>query len=167
MFPKDDPEIIMFVSYKRPKNGSNRGLKNMAHSIIESIAKYKGLISDKKDDNDIKTYEIKDYTNLDKEDVLKKLDGLDVVVLGNGNKIIDQYPKKATLVTNDKIFLLTNDKNIKMPDLKGYSRIEAISILNLLDIDYEIEGYGYVTEQSIKAGSDITNKIKLILKQDE
>ena len=167
MFPKDDPEIIMFVSYKRPKNGSNRGLKNMAHSIIESIAKYKGLISDKKDDNDIKTYEIKDYTNLDKEDVLKKLDGLDVVVLGNGNKIIDQYPKKATLVTNDKIFLLTNDKNIKMPDLKGYSRIEAISILNLLDIDYEIEGYGYVTEQSIKAGSDITDKIKLILKQDE
>ena len=167
MFPKDDPEIIMFVSYKRPKNGSNRGLKNMAHSIIESIAKYKGLISDKKDDNNIKTYEIKDYTNLDKEDVLKKLDGLDVVVLGNGNKIIDQYPKKATLVTNDKIFLLTNDKNIKMPDLKGYSRIEAISILSLLDVDYEIEGYGYVTEQSIKAGSDITDKIKLILKQDE
>ena len=167
MFPKDDPEIIMFVSYKRPKNGSNRGLKNMAHSIIESIAKYKGLISDKKDDNDIKTYEIKDYTNLDKEDVLKKLDGLDIVVLGNGNKIIDQYPKNTTLVTNDKIFLLTNDKNIKMPDLKGYSRIEAISILSLLDVDYEIEGYGYVTEQSIKAGSDITNKIKLILKQDE
>ena len=65
------------------------------------------------------------------------------------------------------IFLLTNDKNIKMPDLKGYSRIEAISILNLLDVDYEIEGYGYVTEQSIKAGSDITDKIKLILKQDE
>ena len=167
MFPKDDPEIIMFVSYKRPKNGSNRGLKNMAHSIIESIAKYKGLISDKKDDNDIKTYEIKDYTNLDKEDVLKKLDGLDIVVLGNGNKIIDQYPKNTTLVTNDKIFLLTNDKNIKMPDLKGYSRIEAISILSLLDVDYEIEGYGYVTEQSIKAGSDITDKIKLILKQDE
>ena len=167
MFPKDDPEIIMFVSYKRPKNGSNKGLKNMSHSIIESIAKYKGLISDKKDDNDIKSYDVSDYTNLDKEAVLKELDGLDVVVLGNGNKIIDQYPKNTTLVTNDKIFLLTNDNNIKMPDLKGYSRIEAISILNLLDIDYEIEGYGYVTEQNIKAGSDLTDKIKLILKQDE
>ena len=167
MFPKDDPEIIMFVSYKRPKNGSNKGLKNMSHSIIESIAKYKGLISDKKDDNDIKSYDVSDYTNLDKEAVLKELDGLDVVVLGNGNKIIDQYPKNTTLVTNDKIFLLTNDNNIKMPDLKGYSRIEAISILNLLDIDYEIEGYGYVTEQNIKADSDLTDKIKLILKQYE
>ncbi len=167
MFPKDDPEIIMFISYKRPKNGSNRGLKNMAHSIIESIAKYKGLISDKKDDNDIKSYEITDYTNLDKEDVLKKLDGLDIVILGNGNKIIDQYPKNTTLVTNDKIFLLTNDNNIKMPDLKGYSRIEAISILNLLNIDYEIEGYGFVTEQSIKVEEKITDKIKLTLKQEE
>ncbi len=166
MFPKDDPEIIMFVSYKRPKNGSNRGLKNMTHSIIESIAKYKGLISDKKDDDDVTTYDIDDYTNLYKEDVLKKLDGLDVVVLGDGNKIINQYPKNTTLVTNDKIFLLTNDNNIKMPDLKGYSRIEAISILNLLDIDYEIEGYGYVTEQSIKYGSDIADKVKLILKHE-
>ncbi len=167
MFPKDDPEIIIFVSVKRPNNGSNIGLKTMTQSIIESIAKYKGMITEKKDDSDVSSYEIKDYTNLNKEDVLKKLDGLDVVVLGNGNKIIDQYPKNTTLVTDDKIFLLTNDTNIKMPSLIGYSRIEAVSLLELLDIDYEIEGYGFVTEQSIKAGENITDKIKLILKQDE
>lgn len=167
MFPKDDPQIIIFVSVKRPNNGSNIGLKTMTQSIIESIAKYKGMITEKKDDSDVISYEIKDYTNLNKEDVLKKLDGLDVVVLGNGNKIIDQYPKNTTLVTDDKIFLLTNDTNIKMPSLIGYSRIEAVSLLELLDIDYEIEGYGFVTEQSIKAGENITDKIKLILKQDE
>ena len=167
MFPKDDPQIIIFVSVKRPNNGSNIGLKTMTQSIIESIAKYKGMITEKKDDSDVISYEIKDYTNLNKEDVLKKLDGLDVVVLGNGDKIIDQYPKNTTLVTDDKIFLLTNDTNIKMPNLKGYSRIDAISLLDLLNIDYEIEGYGFVTEQSIKAGENITDKIKLILKQDE
>ena len=167
IFPKDDPQIIIFVSVKRPNNGSNIGLKTMTQSIIESIAKYKGMITEKKDDSDVISYEIKDYTNLNKEDVLKKLDGLDVVVLGNGDKIIDQYPKNTTLVTDDKIFLLTNDSNIKMPNLKGYSRIDAISLLNLLNIDYEIEGYGFVTEQSIKAGENITDKIKLILKQDE
>lgn len=167
MFPKDDPQIIIFVSVKRPNNGSNIGLKTMTQSIIESIAKYKGMITEKKDDSDVISYEIKDYTNLNKEDVLKKLDGLDVVVLGNGDKIIDQYPKNTTLVTDDKIFLLTNDSNIKMPNLKGYSRIDAISLLDLLNIDYEIEGYGFVTEQSIKAGENITDKIKLILKQDE
>ena len=167
MFPKDDPQIIIFVSVKRPNNGSNIGLKTMTQSIIESIAKYKGMITEKKDDSDVISYEIKDYTNLNKEDVLKKLDGLDVVVLGNGDKIIDQYPKNTTLVTDDKIFLLTNDSNIKMPNLKGYSRIDAISLLDLLNIDYEIEGYGFVTGQSIKAGENITDKIKLILKQDE
>ena len=167
MFPKDDPQIIIFVSVKRPNNGSNIGLKTMTQSIIESIAKYKGMITEKKDDSDVISYEIKDYTNLNKEDVLKKLDGLDVVVLGNGDKIIDQYPKNTTLVTDDKIFLLTNDSNIKMTNLKGYSRIDAISLLDLLNIDYEIEGYGFVTGQSIKAGENITDKIKLILKQDE
>lgn len=167
MFPKDDPEIIIFVSVKRPNNGSNIGLKTMTQSIIESIAKYKGMITEKKDENDVSSYEINDYTNLLKEEVLKKLEGLDVIVLGNGNKIIDQYPKNTTLVTNDKIFLLTNDQKIKMPKLIGYSRIEAISLLNLLDVDYEIEGYGFVTEQSIKQGEDIKGKLKIILKQNE
>ena len=167
MFPKDDPEIIIFVSVKRPNNGSNIGLKTMTQSIIESIAKYKGMITEKKDENDVSSYEINDYTNLLKEEVLKKLEGLDVIVLGNGDKIIDQYPKNTTLVTNDKIFLLTNDQKIKMPKLIGYSRIETISLLNLLDVDYEIEGYGFVTEQSIKQGEDIKGKLKIILKQNE
>ena len=54
-----------------------------------------------------------------------------------------------------------------MPSLSGYSRIDAISILDLLKIDYDIEGYGYVVEQSIKAGSKLSDKIKLKLKQDE
>ena len=167
MFPKDDPEIIMFISYKRPKNGSNKGLKNMAHSIIESIAKYKGLISSKDESSTKEEITVDNYINLNTDDIVSKLEniGLDAVVLGDGNKIIDQYPKDTTLVTNDKIFLLTNG-NIKMPSLIGYSRLEATSLLNLIDVDYEIEGYGFVTEQSIKAGEIISDKIKLKLEQN-
>ncbi len=169
IFPKDDPEIIIFVSMKRPNNGSNIGLKTMTHAIMESIAKYKGMISNKDDDETKKRIEITDYTNLKTEEVVKKLEdqGLEVVLLGNGDRIINQYPNKTTLLTGEKIILLTNDNNIKMPSLIGYSRIDAISILDLLKIDYDIEGYGYVVEQSIKAGSKLSDKIKLKLKQDE
>ena len=166
-FPKDDPEIIIFASIKRPNNGSNIGLKTMTHSIMESIAKYKGLISSKENIDGSKKIEITNYINLNTEEVVKDLEnkGLNVITLGDGNKIIDQYPKDTTLVTNDKIFLLTNG-NVKMPSLIGYSRLEAISLLNLIDVDYEIEGYGFVTEQSIKAGEKISDKIKLKLEQN-
>lgn len=166
MFPKDDPEIIIFASIKRPNNGSNIGLKKMSNAIMESIGKYLGLIGG----NSIETskgFQIENYINLNTNDVKKSLEdkGLDVVILGNGDRIINQYPMDTTLLQGDKIFLLTNDSNIKMPSLIGYTKIECISLLNLLNVDYEFEGYGYVTEQSIKAGESINDKIKIILKE--
>lgn len=166
MFPKDDPEIIIFASIKRPNNGSNIGLKKMSNAIMESIGKYLGLIGG----NSIETskgFQIENYINLNTNDVKNSLEdkGLDVVILGNGDRIINQYPMDTTLLQGDKIFLLTNDSNIKMPSLIGYTKIECISLLNLLNVDYEFEGYGYVTEQSIKAGESINDKIKIILKE--
>lgn len=166
MFPKDDPEIIIFASIKRPNNGSNIGLKKMSNAIMESIGKYLGLIGG----NSIETskgFQIENYINLNTNDIKKSLEdkGLDVVILGNGDRIINQYPMDTTLLQGDKIFLLTNDSNIKMPSLIGYTKIECISLLNLLNVDYEFEGYGYVTEQSIKAGESINDKIKVILKE--
>ena len=168
MFPADDPEIIIFVSVKRPNNGSNIGIKTMTQSAIESIAKYKGYISNDTNDDTINDVTIENYVNLSSEEVEKDLEnkGLDVVLLGDGDRIIRQYPASGTtLLTGDKVFLLTNTKEIIIPDLVGYSRIEAIALLELLDVEYELDGYGFVTEQSIKAGEQITDKIKLTLKQ--
>ena len=62
------------------------------------------------------------------------------------------------------LFIVTNDSNIKMPNLVGYSRAEAENLLKLLNIDYEIEGYGYITEQSIKENEEISGKVVLKLK---
>ena len=168
IFPADDPEMIIFVSVKRPNNGSNIGIKTMSQSAMESIAKYKGYISNDTNDDTINNVTIENYVNLNSEEVVKELKnkGLDVVLLGEGNKIISQYPVSGTtLLTGDKVFLLTNAKEILMPNLVNYSRIEAISLLELLDVEYELDGYGFVTEQSIKVGEQITDKIKLTLKQ--
>lgn len=166
MFPKDDPEIIIFASIKRPNNGSNIGLKTMSNAIMESIGKYLGLIGGDSIDTN-KSFQIGSYINLNTNDVKESLEnkGLDVIVLGNGDRIINQYPINTTLLQGDKIFLLTNDSNVKMPSLIGYTKIECISLLNLLNVDYEFEGYGYVTEQSIKVGESINDKIKIILKE--
>lgn len=166
MFPKDDPEIIIFASIKRPNNGSNIGLKTMSNAIMESIGKYLGLIGGDSIDTN-KSFQIGSYINLNTNDVKESLEnkGLDVIVLGNGDRIINQYPINTTLLQGDKIFLLTNDSNIKMPSLIGYTKIECISLLNLLNVDYEFEGYGYVIEQSIKVGESINDKIKIILKE--
>lgn len=167
MFPKEQPEIIIFVSMKKPNVSSSGTIKNITQPVIEAIAKYKGLINTDKEAQENTKYIIKDYMNKDVDTIKTELQekGLDVVILGDGEKIIKQYPYIGReIITDDKVFLITNG-DIKMPDLTGYTRIEAISLLNLLNINYEIEGYGYVVEQSIKKDEEISSDIKITLKQ--
>ncbi len=168
IFPADDPEMIIFVSVKRPNDGSNAGIKKMSQEAMESIAKYKGYVSNDINDDTINDVVLDNYVNLNAKDVVKNLEnqGLDVILLGDGDRIIKQYPiSGTTLLTGDKVFLLTNAKEILMPNLVGYSRIEAIALLDLIDVEYELDGYGFVTNQSIKVGEQITDKLKLTLKQ--
>lgn len=167
MFPKDNPEIIIFLSMKKPNVRSSSSIRTITKPVIESIAKYKGLIKNNDEVFSNNKYVIKNYINKDIDEIKNNLkeNGLDVVVIGDGDKIIKQYPSEQTeVITNDKVFLITNG-DITMPDLTDYTRIEAISLFKLLNIDYEIEGYGYVYDQSIKKGEKIASNIKISLKQ--
>ena len=49
--------------------------------------------------------------------------------------------------------LQTNDSNIAMPNLSGWSRNEVISLCNMIGLKYKFEGYGYVDNQSIAPNS--------------
>ena len=62
--------------------------------------------------------------------------------------------------------MITNDGENKMPDLTGYSRSDVIGLMKTLGYDYQIDGYGYVTNQSIKAG-DLVNgqSVKITLSE--
>lgn len=51
-----------------------------------------------------------------------------------------------------------------MPSLINYSRLESKLILDLLNVDYKFEGYGYVYEQSIEKGKKIDRNTKVVLK---
>lgn len=47
----------------------------------------------------------------------------DVIVLGGGEEIIDQFPQAGEMVvTRQKVFLLTDTYQITMPDMNGWTR---------------------------------------------
>ena len=155
IFPKDDPEIIIFVSIKKPTTSTS--IKKITKNVLESIGNYKGLLGNNSSNDSPSKYTLSSFINKKVDDVKTELekDGLKVVVIGDGDKVISQYPySNSVILNNEEVILITNG-NITMPSLIGYSRIKAISILNLLNVDYEIEGYGFVTEQSIAKGSII------------
>lgn len=171
IFPKDDPEIIVFASMKRPNTGSSYTLGYTVQPLMESIAKYLGMISGGINGSENSTsYELTNYTNKNVIEVTENLEsnGLKVLVLGDGEKIIDQFPKVNNIVlTGDTVYLLTNSNEIKMPNLKNWSRLEAISLLKLINLSYNVEGYGSIIEQSIEPGTIINFNDTINLKLEQ
>ena len=90
--------------------------------------------------------------------------GMSVTVIGNGNKVIKQYPSKGDKVTEGtKVFLITNDSNLTVPDVNGLSSKQAEDLLKMLGISVKLEGNGYVTGQSIGVGTPITDNMEITL----
>lgn len=170
MFPKDDPEIIFYVASKKPDDGKGGRVKPMTSvvkELVSNISSYYEIYNGNSEVEKTEYLNMKNYTNKKTIDIVSDfLDfGINPVIIGNGDKIIDQYPKKGIdLTKKDMVVLITNDKdNIKMPDFSGYSFSQVKTIMSYLGIKYEIEGNGYVYKQSIKKDTIINDEMTLKL----
>lgn len=148
MFPKDDPEIIIYVATK--KTYTQKGVSNVVKGLVKDIANYRSIF--KNEETNATTFKIDDYSN---QNLMMVLDNLkdkfkDIVVIGDGDKIVDTYPKNKVVSKDEKIFILTNSKNIEIPDFIGYSKREVDTYKKLTGIDIALEGNGYVYEQNIE-----------------
>ena len=156
MFPKDDPEIIIYVATK--KTYTQKGVSNIVKGLVKDIANYRSIF--KNEETNSTTFKIDDYSN---QNLMMVLDNLkdkfkDIVVIGDGDKIVDTYPKNKVVSKDEKIFILTNS-NIEIPDFIGYSKREVDTYKKLTGIDITLEGNGYVYEQN-KEDDKIYLKLK-------
>ena len=71
---------------------------------------------------------------------------------------------KSIIYEDDLVILKTNKMNNIMIDLTGYSYKEVNAILKLFGINYVLEGTGYVYEQSILPGEEVTDTVTIKLK---
>lgn len=170
MYPKDDPQIIIYAAVKKPNVGSSSVLSNSINSLMKNIAKYKNMFETAtKTESSVTSLKLTSYINEKVSDVKKTLESnkINTVVIGSGDKIINQYPSSGeTVLSYDKVFLITNKDEGKIPDLTGYTRSEVIYLMKTLGFKYELEGYGYVTGQSIKAGELVgDNTVKITLNE--
>ena len=87
------------------------------------------------------------------------------IVMGDGDKIVDQFPRKGSVLNQgNKLFLYTNSNEFKMINIKGWSRSEVNTYASFLGIDVIFTGNGYVTDFNIKVGDEITDKTILDVK---
>ena len=158
LYPGEDPNLIIYTAIKRPKDATNY-LADMVKEIVINTSKYLNIEEEQPEET---SYLIDSYINKDTSFVVNNLNlnKFKVMTIGNGNKIINQYPSKGTRILNDElVILLTNDYSKTMPNLVGMSFKEVITILDFLNISYEYEGYGYLESQSILEDTIISDEV--------
>ena len=151
MFPKDDPEIIIYANVKRPRQYAN-ALSYVVKNVIENVSKYYNIYDEKEQNIKKITYTVDSYMNQKVEDVVKLLEDNEISaeVIGNGDTVINQYPVKGIVVTQgNKVFLTTNSNEIMIPSFRGWSKKDVITYLEQANIPYQIEGIGYLTSQNL------------------
>ena len=110
------------------------------------------------------TYTMPTLTNHSNTYVQERLNGmnLNVVTIGDGANIIQQYPSSGTTVTtNDHIFLLTDGSYITMPNMTGWTYKDVSVFCDMVGITFTSSGSGKVTEQSIEEGVQIDKNTAL------
>jgi len=169
--PYEDPKYIFYYAYE---GDMIRGAHNYSEPellVLNKIAmKYK-LSYDEDDENyqDLSTkqaseFEMPSLINHSLQYVNSKLNGEsdNLIIIGDGNSVIDQYPKaKTTILSTTKIFLITDFNTMKMPNMIGWTRDQIIEFWTLTGVQFEIVGSGVCVDQSIQPNT-IINKNDLV-----
>lgn len=167
IYPKSDPQIIIYASAKRPSGGSQKPVSNAVKEIVANISKYYGNSDSATATIEIDDYKVSNFINKKLDSVKTMLTNhkINYVVLGNGNKVIKQSPSSNEVITtSDTVYLITNDTNVVVPNVVGMSSKVAKDVLQKLGLKVNLDGVGYVTEQSVAEGTAITDGMEIILK---
>ena len=88
-----------------------------------------------------------------------------LVVIGNGNSIVAQFPKAGdAIMSNQRMFLLSDGAKIAMPNMKGWTKKDITAFWNLTHIEVQMEGSGSVHSQNVKMGKTISKDTKMCIR---
>ena len=139
MYPKDNPKYIFYIAFQ--DSYSSTPLSNAVKSLIKDLEAYYNLTNVR--ENKKATYDVDNYINKKVDDVKNVLDVNNVkyIVIGDGNKVIMQYPTSG--IVNGRVLLLTNG-NFTPSVLTGLSSKEVRKYCKMTNLNCNINGNGYV-----------------------
>ena len=165
LFPGDDPEIIVYVAASKMSNSTY--LKQSVKTLVKDIGTYLNIYGESEDTSE-SIFNVGSYINKSVEYTKKLLETKNMIpiIIGSGDRIIKQYPNNLEkLNINNKIFLLTNSNEYKMPDISGWSRSDIETFASLINLDVSYTGNGYAKTYSIKKDTiiDTNSTLEVVL----
>ena len=163
IFPKEDPKYIIYVAAQQLNSSSAKPIAEELTKVVDNIVSYLG-IENVNPNKDSKVVTMDNYISKEVSPVKDALtnSALKVYSIGTGKYIINQYPEKGTkALEGSKVFLISNNHDYVLEDLTGWSLNEVRTYANLIGLNLQTNGYGYVTSQSAPAGTAISDDLTL------
>jgi len=166
MAPVDDPQLVMYVSVKRPKKHELGSIpvSKVFNPVMLNSLKY--LNVNPEDVQHVDNTKIKDYTGQSAEAIQVELanDGLQPVIIGGGGKIIDQYPKGPQKLVKGNLVFLKTKGDTTLPNFTNWSLRNVLVFKSMSGLEIEVVGEGYVASQSVSAGTVISDSSPIVVK---
>lgn len=171
--PADDPKVIVYYCFEAPYNHDAHYRTEAVQNLLRKTAMRLGYANVLPEETTVPTEDPMASTETQVEvhnGVMpglinhslnyagEKIAGLngEVVVLGSGNTVIDQYPREGANVSGGKIFLLTDTNSFIMPDMTGWTRKDVTALWQVTQFGFRLHGEGLVVEQNIPPGTMIS-----------
>ena len=167
-FPADDPKILIYYAFECQYEAKQIHYQtepitsliyrvaeeyNLLHSVEEEH-----IASQPEEYRDVSIATMPAVTNHTLEYAQSKLTDVqaNIVVIGTGNQVVKQYPaENSQVLSTQTIFLLTNQGEITMPNMIGWSRKEVTAFWSMTNTDIIMSGTGMVVNQSVPEGTII------------
>lgn len=156
MAPAKNPKYIIYITLRQPQNLKKSATKQIA-SVFNPTMKM--LLSQQQVAEKAKRKIITMPNTVGKSSdamnnqLTKK--GMQVVVIGSGEKVKRQSAEAGQQVLTDQHIILDTGGTYKMPDLNGWSSADVQQLAKILKLDIKENGTGYVTGQSIAPNATV------------
>lgn len=167
--PADDPQLVMYIAVQKPNLGEkyvgSDPTSEVFNSVMDRSLKYLNVAPEQVERAD--EVEVSNYVELGVDDAKQKLAAqkLQPVIIGEGGKqVAAQYPEKdETVLEGAHLFLKTDSDTIQLPSFKGWSLRDVLTYQSLSGQQFTIKGEGFVTKQSLPAGTTLDKNSKLTI----
>lgn len=165
--PTNNPRYCVYITMKQP-----RRMTAAAETILASIFKpvmSRIVLMSKSEKSASTIVNLPSFKKMTYKEAKNKAAsvGVELVKLGNGNKVVAQGISQGQKVTaGSRVFILTKGK-LTCPNMKGWSLEDLHQFASLTGVKVNTAGSGNVVSQSIKAGTKLKTgqRIKVKLKE--
>jgi len=153
--PYDDPQIMLYYVYRCPTILVAAPQTKVVADLLKAIEFY-AINRNPIDEEVVTSFELPSFINHTSDFAQMALSGKTnpIITIGNGPVIINQYPSAhTTVLSSQRLFLLSGYTDLIMPDMSGWSKKDVLAFYRLANRSVSIDGEGFVSSQSIPAGT--------------